>query len=64
MTKDKKGTFEESFEILEEIVGKLNDDEPTLEEALKLYEEGIKNYKKCEEELKQAKQKIEQLSRD
>ncbi len=64
MAGNKKITFEDSFKRLEEIVGILNDDKTTLEESIKLYEEGIKNYRKCEEELNQAKQKIEELSRE
>lgn len=40
-------TLEESFTALEEIVGKLEDEEISLEESFKLYQEGVKLLQKC-----------------
>lgn len=54
-------TFEAAYEALEKIADKLNDGEVSLEEALKLYEEGIKLSNQCSKALENAKQKIETL---
>ncbi len=59
----KEETFEENFNRLEEIVRKLGESGTTLEEAIKLYEEGIEHHKICQEKLENAKQKIETLTR-
>lgn len=40
-------SLEESFESLEEILGKLEDEEISLEESFRLYQEGMKLLKKC-----------------
>ena len=40
-------SLEESFDELEKIVEKLEDEEVTLEESFKLYQEGMKLLKKC-----------------
>ena len=39
--------MEESFDELEKIVEKLEDEEITLEESFKLYQNGMKLLKKC-----------------
>ena len=54
-------TFEEAYESLEKIANKLNSGDVSLEEALKLYEEGIKLSSLCTKALEEAKQKIETL---
>ena len=58
---DKTLTFEEAYSALEKITEKLNSNDITLDEALKLYEEGINLSKHCTKALSQAKQKIETL---
>ena len=58
---DNNLTFEAAYEALEKIADKLNDGEVSLEEALKLYEEGIKLSNQCSKALENAKQKIETL---
>lgn len=40
-------SLEESFDELEKIVEKLEDEEITLEESFKLYQNGMKLLKKC-----------------
>ena len=40
-------SLEKSFEELEEIVGKLEDEEIGLEESFRLYQEGMKLLQKC-----------------
>lgn len=52
-------TFEESMKKLQEMSEKIKNEDTTLEEAILCYEEGIKCYNKCNEILKNAKQKIE-----
>lgn len=54
-------TFEQAYEQLEKIAEKLNSSEVPLDEALKLYEEGIKLSNYCAKALENAKQKIETL---
>lgn len=58
---DKNLTFEEAYEQLEKIAEKLNSSEVPLEEAIKLYEEGMKLSNYCAKALENAKQKIETL---
>ena len=58
---DNNLTFEAAYEALEKIADKLNDGDVSLEEALKLYEEGIKLSNQCSKALENAKQKIETL---
>ena len=48
MTKD-KNNFESNLKKLEEIVEKLENGEVDLEESVKLYDEGMKLKKNCEE---------------
>jgi exodeoxyribonuclease VII small subunit len=63
MDKDKAISFESALEKLEKAADNLKNDSLTLDDALKNYEEGIAYYKKCEEILQQAKQKIETYSK-
>lgn len=51
-------TFEESFENLNKIKEKLEDENITLDESIKLYEESAKYTKKCLDELKSTDGKI------
>ncbi|GIX43245.1 MAG: exodeoxyribonuclease 7 small subunit [Leptospiraceae bacterium] len=54
----KKFKYEEAIKRLEEITNKLESGELTLEESLKLYEEGIQLKQQCYEYLKKAEGKI------
>ena len=51
-------SFEKDIDKLEDIVYKMESDEITLEEALKLYQDGIELSKKCEKFLQKVDQKI------
>ncbi len=53
--------FEDSLKRLEEIVRGLESGETSLEESLKLFEEGIVLSRHCNEKLKEARQKVEIL---
>lgn len=59
-----KSSFEKDFERLEEIALKLESGDITLEESIKLFEEGILISKRLLETLNQAELKINQLKRD
>lgn len=53
-----KENFEDYLKKLAETVEKLESGEVTLEQSIKLYEEGLKMGEKCEKILDEAKQKI------
>ena len=59
-----KPNFEASLTKLEKIVEQLETEELGLEESLRLFEEGIKVSKKCEESLKSAELKVKKLLED
>lgn len=57
----KNMNFEESLARLEEITGKLESNDLSLDESLRIFEEGIKLSRFCEEKLTEAEQKLEIL---
>ncbi len=57
-----KMTFEQAMARLEEIVGLLEGGKCTLDESLKLFEDGTKLTAFCSEQLKNAEQKILKLT--
>ena len=59
---DKQITFEEAMKRLEEITGIIQKNECTLDEGLKLYEEGLKLAKYCDDKLKTFSEKLNELS--
>jgi len=54
----KNNTFEEKLEHSKELLEKLMNPEITLEESVKLYEEGLKNIKEAQTLIEEAKTKI------
>jgi exodeoxyribonuclease VII small subunit len=60
----KKKTFEEKLERLEEIVAILDDSETTLEDMLKVYEEGINLTNELRDFLEKAELKIKELEKE
>ena len=54
----KDSTFEEKLEHSKELLEKLMNPEITLEESVKLYEEGLKNIKEAQTLIEEAKTKI------
>jgi len=56
-----KETFEEALGQLEEVVGRLEDDSVGLEEALKLFEKGVKLARRCRTQLEGVERRVEQL---
>lgn len=59
-----KNTLEYSMKRLEEIVEQMENGNVSLDEAMHLYEEGIKISKECADKLKTAELKIKKLSKD
>lgn len=57
-------TFEEALEKLEKIVAQLESGQIKLEDAVKVYEEGTRLKKLCEEKLAKAQMKVEKLVLD
>lgn len=65
MTKKKsKSSFEHDLSRLEEISRLLEEDNVELEEAISLFEEGVKLSKSCLQTLKKAELKITELKND
>jgi len=58
---DKNITFEAALAKLEKIVHELEGGETTLDDSIKLFEEGIKLSDLCSKHLKTAQQKVEIL---
>lgn len=63
MSDKERPGFEEALKELESIVEKLSNQEITLEESVKYYEEGIRLSKICSETLESASLKIEQIDK-
>lgn len=56
-----KLTFEKALTDLETIIAQLEQGELSLEESIKIYEDGVKLTAFCNNEIKNAKLKIEEL---
>lgn len=63
-SKNSVGSFEQSIKRLEKIVETLEEGSVPLEDALKMYEEGVMLSKQCLEKLNQAELKLKKLSKD
>ena len=57
-------TYETKIEQLKTIIGKIEDGNTSLDESMKLYEQGAVLVKQCETLLAEAELKITTLSRD
>lgn len=58
---EKKLTFEQSMERLDEIVSLLEENEKGLDETIALFEEGLKLVRSCDQKLKQFETKINDI---
>ncbi|MEW6337626.1 MAG: exodeoxyribonuclease VII small subunit [Acidobacteriota bacterium] len=56
-----KETFEDAMAQLEEVVARLEDESVGLEEALKLFERGVKLARRCRTQLEGVERRVEQL---
>ena len=61
MVKDKENSFEKNLQKLEIIVEKLESGEISLEESVKLYEEGMQIKKICDKKLKDIEMQIKKI---
>lgn len=61
--KTKELKFDEALSTLEKYVEKLEDGNLSLEESLKVFEEGVKLTKFCEQKLEEAEGKVEFLKK-
>jgi exodeoxyribonuclease VII small subunit len=61
---EKTNTFEASLTALEQVVRELERGDVPLEESLRLFEQGVKLSRECQERLGQAERRIEILLRD
>lgn len=59
----KNKNFEDSLKRLQEISELLESDEVSLENSIKLYEEGVKLSKHCHSVLEKAELKVEELNK-
>jgi exodeoxyribonuclease VII small subunit len=57
----RKGDFEKSLVRLEEVVKRLESTELSLDEAMKLFEEGVKLSRDCQKQLEEAEGRVEIL---
>jgi exodeoxyribonuclease VII small subunit len=57
-------TYEKKIEELKRIIQKIEDGNTSLDESMRLYEQGAALVKQCETELAEAELKITTLSRD
>ncbi len=53
--------FEKKLARLEEIVVKMESGNLSLEDSLKLFEEGVKNSRECQKQLSEAEEKVKVL---
>tara|TARA_S200002703_G_scaffold149942_1_gene147946 strand:- start:56 stop:433 length:378 start_codon:yes stop_codon:yes gene_type:complete len=63
-TDTEKFSYEEAYGQLQEIVSRLEDDEPSLDELVKDYERGMKLLKTCHKRLNEAALRIEKVRED
>ena len=57
-------TIEESFDRLDEILGKMEDEQTGLEESFRLYEEGLKLIRRAEAGIDRVEKKIRILNEE
>ncbi|MGE9291289.1 MAG: exodeoxyribonuclease VII small subunit [Puniceicoccales bacterium] len=63
-TDTEKFSYEEAYSQLQEIVSRLEEDEPALDELVKDYERGMKLLKTCQKRLNEAALRIEKVRED
>ena len=57
-----KATLEERFEKIENMIEQLEDSDTTLEASFKLYQDGMKLLKQCNEDIDRVEKKVLQLN--
>ena len=61
---EKKVSFEEALNLLQNAVNKLENGEISLDEAFSMFEQGIKYAKICEEKLSLIEEKVAKIMKD
>ena len=61
---DKNISFEQALNMLQEAVNKLENGEISLDDAFKMFEQGIKYAKICEEKLTSIEEKVAKIMKD
>ena len=61
-TKLSEMSFEQAMAELENVVGQLERGDVPLDESIKLYERGAELKKRCEDKLKEAEEKVAQIT--
>ena len=56
-------SFEEELEYAKEILNKLMNPDITLQESIKLYEDGIESVKRAQKMIEEAKLKVKKISK-
>lgn len=51
-------TLEEAMEQLNQLLGKMDDEDVTLEESFKMYQEGMKLVQFCDKKIEQVEKKL------
>lgn len=57
-------TLDETFERLEEAIGKLEQEDISLEESFRVYKEGMKLIKSCNEKIDKVEKEVLKLNAD
>ncbi len=60
----KRKTFEDKLTYSKELLEKLMDQDITLEESVKIYEDGLKNIKEAQKLIEEAQLKIEVIEKE
>ncbi|MDE5696071.1 MAG: exodeoxyribonuclease VII small subunit [Lachnospiraceae bacterium] len=58
----KEQTLEQAFEKLEEMIGNLEQEDISLEESFKLYKEGMKLIKSCNDKIDKVEKEVLKLN--
>ena len=58
----KEQTLEQTFERLEDLIGKLEQEDISLEESFKLYKEGMKLVKSCNDRIYKVEKEVLKLN--
>lgn len=56
--------IEEAFDRIEEAIGKLEDENISLDEAFSVYQEGMKLLKLCDEKIDRVEKKVLSINRE
>lgn len=61
---DKGATIEENLAALDKIAAQMSDPDVSLEDSFRLYEDGIRRIKECNDAITSVRQRVEKLEKD